>query len=123
MNLKPILFAATAKPDASRKFYQESLGLRFISDQPFAIVFDVNGVGLRVQKVEQVAAVPYTSLGFAGEDLPQAVSELSAKGVVFEKYPFLEQDDQGIWSTADGAKVAWCKDPDGNTVSFSQNPK
>ena len=94
-----------------------------MSDQPFAIVFDVNGVGLRVQQVEQVAAVPYTSLGFAVEDLPQAVSELSAKGVVFEKYPFLEQDDQGIWSTADGAKVAWCKDPDGNTVSFSQNPK
>ena len=122
MPIKPILFAATAKPEASRRFYEQSLGLHFVSDQPYAIVFDADGVMLRIQKVEQVVTVPYTSLGFEVDNIKQSVLELNAKGVVFEQYPFLEQDDDGIWTTPDGAMVAWCKDPDGNTVSLTQHP-
>lgn len=119
---KPILFAATTNGEASNAFYGDLLGLKLIEDMPYALVYDIGGITLRVQKVEKVVATPYTSLGFEVEDLPQTVTRLSARGVRFEMYPFLEQDKTGIWSTPDGAQVAWCKDPDGTTVSFSQHP-
>ena len=37
-----------------------------------------------------------------------------------ERYPGMEQDAHGIWSSPNGAKVAWFKDPDGNTLSIGQ---
>ena len=122
MILKPILFAATAKPEASRRFYEQILHLQFVADHTYAMVFDADGIMLRIQKVEQVVPVPYTSLGFEVEDIRQSVSKLNARGIEFEQYPFLEQDDDGVWTTPDGAMVAWCKDPDGSTVSLTQHP-
>lgn len=42
--------------------------------------------------------------------------------MTFERYPFLEQDANGIWAAPDGAaKVAWFKDPDGNILSISEH--
>ena len=116
-----ILFAATNKPEASRSFYEGALGLRFISDLPYAMVYDVNGIMLRVQKVDEVVAVPYTSLGFAVDNIEDTVTSLTTRGIVFEQYDFLQQDTSGIWNTPDGARVAWCKDPDGNVVSVTQH--
>ena len=46
---------------------------------------------------------------------------MSASGIAFERYAFLEQDDLGIWTTPDGSRVAWFKDPDGNLLSLSQH--
>ena len=47
--------------------------------------------------------------------------ELAAKGIVFERYPGVEQDADGIWSAPGGTLVAWFRDPDGNTLSLSQH--
>ncbi len=121
MHATAILFAATANPEESRRFYEEVMGLRFVSDHPYAIVFDINGIMLRVQKVAEVLDLPYTSLGFQVDDLQQSVVELQGKGVEFESFAFLEQDDNGIWTTPDGARVAWCRDPDGSMVSLTQH--
>ena len=121
MTMQPILFAATVNAENSRHFYGDLLGLTLVQDMPYAVVLDVVGITLRVQKVDKVVAVPYTSLGFGVKDLRQTVSELSARGVNFEKYPFLEQDAMGIWTTPDGTGVAWCTDPDGSIVSFTQH--
>lgn len=120
---KPILFAATTIAERSRHFYADLLGLTLKEDTPYALVFDVNGITLREQKVKKVVAVPYTSIGFEVQDLQQTVTELSSSGIRFEQYPFLEQDAAGIWTTPDGARVAWCRDPDGTTVPFSQHPE
>lgn len=117
--MQAILFSATAEPEASQRFYQQVLGLTLLADTPFALVFDVGGTTLRVQKVEHVAPVPYTVLGFEVDDLTTTVTELAEQGVSFQRYPFLEQNELGIWTTDDGAQIAWCQDPDGNTVSFS----
>ncbi len=119
---KPILFAATSSAEASREFYEQKLGLSFVAEFPYALVFDLNGIMLRVQKVEQVVSVPYTTLGFAVDDLRSEVQSLQAKGIEFEQYSFLEQDEAGIWTTPDGALVAWCQDPDGSIVSLTQHP-
>ena len=118
--MQPILFAATTNPDASRIFYEEIMGLEFVSEHPYAIVFKTEGITLRVQKVEQVIAVPYTSLGFEVTDIEQSVAEIAGKDIEFEQFEFLQQDEAGIWTTPDGVKVAWCRDPDGSLISLTQ---
>ena len=55
----------------------------------------------------------------------EEVRELSARGVQFEQFnlPFLTQDALGIWTAPNGDRVAWFKDPDGNTLSIAQAPR
>jgi hypothetical protein len=40
--------------------------------------------------------------------------------VKFERYAGMEVDDRGIWRSPSGARVAWFKDADGNTLSLTQ---
>ena len=63
----------------------------------------------------------YTSLGWHVRSIRRVVTALSTRGVVFERYPFLEQDGHGVWLAPSGTKVAWFKDPDGNLLSISES--
>jgi hypothetical protein len=91
-----------------------------VSEDPFALVFDAHGTMLRVTNVAEVAAAQYTVLGWEVPNILAATKDLSAAGVKFERYPGLPQDELGIWTAPSGAKVAWFKDPDGNTLSLTQ---
>ena len=119
-NAKVMAFIATAQPETAKAFYQQLLGLRLVADTPFALVFDAGGTELRVQKVQGVSTAPYTALGWAVPDIAAAVRRLAGAGIAFERYVGLAQDAAGIWTTPDGAQVAWFKDPDGNTLSLTQ---
>ena len=46
---------------------------------------------------------------------------LSNRGVVTEKYPFVADQELGIWTAPSGDQVAWFKDPDGNVLSVSRH--
>ena len=113
-------FAATANAQAAKQFYQSVLGLALVEDAPFALVFNSNGTTLRIQKVQQVFPIPYTVLGWAVADIQATVRALSAQGVVFQRYDGLDQDAEGIWQSPGGARVAWFRDPDGNTLSLTE---
>ena len=115
-----VAFAVSANADAARAFYRDTLGLPLVSDDPYALVFDANGTALRIAKVDAVKPPPYTTLGWHVDDISSAVRALTDRGVRFERYPGMEQDDLGIWTTR-GGKVAWFKDPDGNLLSLSQD--
>jgi len=116
-----VAFVGVRDPDRAKKFYGDTLGFRLISEQlPFALVFDANGTTLRVTIVEKVAAAGYTVLGWHVPDIAAAVKALKNAGVSFERYPGMEQDQLGIWTAPGGAKVAWFKDPDGNTLSIGE---
>jgi len=117
---KVIGFVATQNPARALKFYAGALGLKLISDEPFAIVFDANGTMLRVQKVHELRPARHTVLGWEVSDIRARIQELAAKGVRFERFDGLAQDESGVWTTPSGAKVAWFKDPDGNTLSLTQ---
>ncbi len=119
---KLVAFAATANADAAAAFYTKTLGLDIVADTPFALVLDANGTTLRIQKVESVNPAGHTLLGWEVADITAAVDSLVNQGVTFERYSGMPQDDRGIWSTPDGARVAWFKDPDGHTLSLSQAP-
>ena len=117
---KIICFVATRNPANARKFYETTLGLTFVSDDPFATVFDANGTMLRVQKVQELNPAKHTVAGWDVPDIGARMRELASKGVCFERYSGLPQDELGAWMSPSGAKVAWFKDPDGNTLSLTQ---
>jgi len=118
-NQPVIAFVATQNPPVSRRFYEDLLGLRFVADEPAALIFDAAGTMFRIQKVEKFTPHPFTAIGWKVTDLHATVAELTKQGVKFEKYEFLSQDDHGIWTAPDGSGVAWFKDPDGNVVSLT----
>ncbi|MEO8900144.1 MAG: VOC family protein [Polyangiaceae bacterium] len=119
-NAKLIAFAATRDGVKARDFYEGVLGLRVVSDDPFALALDANGTMLRVQKVMEFTPPPFTALGWEVSDIRATVAALLAAGIAFQTYPGMGQDEQGIWRAPSGAFVAWFKDPDGNTLSLTQ---
>ena len=115
-------FAMTAQPEAAAAFYRDILGLRLVEESEYALVFDSRGVRLRLQKVDEVPEPAATTIGWEVDDIESAVKALCEKGVVFERFAGLEQDDLGVWSPPSGARVAWFRDPDGNRLSLSEAP-
>jgi catechol 2,3-dioxygenase-like lactoylglutathione lyase family enzyme len=115
-------FVPTRDPKKARTFFEDVLGLKFVVDDKFALVFDANGTTLRVVTVKDFTPFQFTLLGWQVSDIEKVVSGLLDKGVKFERFSFMEQDELGIWSAPGGAKVAWFKDPDGNVLSVSQHP-
>src|SRR4249920_434090 len=103
---KLVAFGATTDGLCAAAFYGNVLGLPMRSDDAFAIVFDANGVELRIQKVERFTPQPFTTLGWRVADLAPVLARLAAANVSMERYPWLEQDAAGIWRAPSGARVA-----------------
>lgn len=117
-----VAFVATSDPERAKQFYGEKLALPLIQEQmPFALVYDAHGTMLRVIVVQEVHAAKYTVLGWEVPDIAEAANGLTAAGIQFERYPGIQQDELGIWTSPSGSKVGWFKDPDGNTLSISQH--
>jgi catechol 2,3-dioxygenase-like lactoylglutathione lyase family enzyme len=119
-NYDAISFLATTNPAASRAFYEDVLALSLVSDEHFALVFDVNGRMLRIAKTDKLQPAAHTVLGWAVPDISGAVRDLEARGVQFSRFDGMNQDTSGIWTSPSGARVAWFKDPDGNALSLTQ---
>jgi catechol 2,3-dioxygenase-like lactoylglutathione lyase family enzyme len=112
-------FVSTTKPDISRAFYEKKLGLRLLSEDSFGIEFEANGAHLRLTFVEKLTPQPFTVLGWDTDDIVSAIRSLNKQGISFERYDFIDQDEDGIWKAPGGTRVAWFKDPDGNLLSLS----
>jgi catechol 2,3-dioxygenase-like lactoylglutathione lyase family enzyme len=117
-----VAFIATTEADRTRDFYERALGLDFVEDSPFALVFDANGTMLRIQKVKEFQPASHTALGWSVPDIRAAVESLVSRGVRFERYEGVPQDDLAVWKSPSGAQVAWFKDPSGNILSLTQFP-
>ena len=115
-----VAFAASADLPRARAFYEGVLGLPVLDQDDFACVFDANGTMLRVTAVREVSPAGYTVLGWRVADIEAVVAGLSARGVAFSRFDGMEQDDNGIWTSPGGSKVAWFTDPDGNVLSLTQ---
>ena len=114
-------FLMTTNPERARPFFTDVLGFRLLTDDSYALAFDAQGQMLRVAKAEKHTPAQGTVLGWEVEDISSTVSELSEKGVKFERYPHMKADEQGVFTFPTGDKVAWFKDPDGNVLSLSQH--
>jgi catechol 2,3-dioxygenase-like lactoylglutathione lyase family enzyme len=124
---KVIAGLAVSDMARSRGFYEGELGLRVGID---------SGDNVAYRCGEGTVLHVYLSPGHAGnstatlaswyvDDVDGVVEELSERGVVFERYdegPILT-DEKGIATFESGAKVAYLRDPDGNTLSIATAPQ
>ena len=116
----PVSFVATMDAEGAKSFYEQVLGLKLIEATPYALVFDDGGHTLRVQIVDSLEPAGHTVYGWVVEDIEREIEDLTSKGVRFETFAQLEQDQMGIWTTPAGQKIAWFKDPGGNILSLTQ---
>lgn len=115
-----VAFVATTTPSRAKEFYAKTLGLRLVSEDGFALVFDAGGTMLRVATVQELRPAGYTVLGWLVPDIDRAARDLARRGVAFRRYDGMVQDAQGVWTAPSGARVAWFADPDGNTLSLTE---
>jgi|SRR5580658_8746578 catechol 2,3-dioxygenase-like lactoylglutathione lyase family enzyme len=120
---KLVAFVSTTNADNARAFYRDKLGLRLVSEDNFALVFESNGAPLRVALAKEVKPAQGTVLGWDVKDLRATVLDLKKSGITCEIFGFFKQDDLGIWTAPNGDQVAWFKDPDGNILSVSHHVK
>jgi predicted enzyme related to lactoylglutathione lyase len=107
--------------DAAQKFYGEILGLD-ISQDEMGLALKTNGNNtIFIYQKDNHTPASFTILNFPVEDIDSSVDELSKKGVVFEKYEGMHQDEKGIArgrAAQMGPDIAWFKDPAGNILSI-----
>lgn len=120
-NSRIIGFAPTTDAAKAKEFYVGQLGLEFVSDDEYALVLNANGNMIRVIKGADFKPAHYTVLGWEVKNIESIAAGLKARGIAFEQYPFIQNKELGIWTTPDGSKVAWFKDPDGNVLSISEH--
>ena len=104
---------------SARSFYGETLGLQVMEENPFAVVLDAGGTMLRLTQVDGLQPQAFTIAGWEVPDIGLAVDALAGRGITFTRYDGMEQDDKCVWTTPGGDRVAWFKDPDGNTLSLT----
>ena len=105
--------------EAARSFYGDTLGLdvTVLDESMGLLALDLAG-GARVMVYAKPTHQPagFTILNFPVTDIDQAVDELAARGVSFERYDGFDQDERGI-SRGAGPRIAWFTDPAGNVLS------
>ena len=69
-----ITFLATTDTARSRAFYETTIGLTFVSEDPFAMVFTAAGVMLRIVTLESFTPVGMTVLGWIAFVLAMGVA-------------------------------------------------
>ena len=118
---RAVTFVLTKNPLAAAAFYRDTLGFTFLRDDGFALVFEMTAVTLRIAKVKDFTPAQNTVLGWECADLHADIARLREKGVTFERFPNMGQDESGIATFPNGDQVAWFKDPDGNLLSLSHH--
>jgi catechol 2,3-dioxygenase-like lactoylglutathione lyase family enzyme len=118
---KIIGFVPTKDSVKARGFYEGILQFEFVSDDMFALVMKAGETMLRIGKVQDFTPAPYTVLGWEVSNIEEVAKWLQKRGVTLEKFPFVQDKELGIWTTPNGDKVAWFRDPDGNVLSVSQH--
>lgn len=116
-------FVATTNSDSCRRFYEQQLGFRVVSEDSQAITLDAADQPMRIQKLRQHTPQQFTVLGWNVADLDAVLDRLERVGIRAEQFGFPIQDQRGVASFPDSTRLVWLKDPDGNILSVAQMPK
>jgi predicted enzyme related to lactoylglutathione lyase len=106
---------------AAREFYAGTLGLDMSEPAEMGPLVTLHLAGGHDVMYEQPAstAASYTILNFPVPDLDAVVDDLAARGVGFERYEGMPQDEKGVMR-GNGPSIAWFTDPSGNVLSVMQ---
>lgn len=105
---------------AAKQFYGDTLGLEVTEEHGMLTLHISEGTGILVYpKGDAHTPATYTILNFPVDDIESTVDELTRRGVTFERYDGMNQDDNGI-ARGEGPLIAWFREPAGNVLSVLQ---
>lgn len=116
-------YSGFAAPDieAARRFYADTLGVRVTEEHGMLTLHLAGGERpTLIYPKPDHAPANYTILNFPVDDVEAAVDGLAERGVSFERYDGMGQDERGI-ARGEGPDIAWFKDPAGNILSVHQD--
>jgi catechol 2,3-dioxygenase-like lactoylglutathione lyase family enzyme len=105
--------------EKARQFYGETLGLETSEENGLLTLHIAGDRATLVYPKPDHTPADYTILNFPVDDIEAAVDELTSRGVSFERYEGMAQDERGIMREG-GPYIAWFKDPAGNVLSVLQ---
>ena len=116
-------FSGFAVPDLpkAREFYEGTLGLRVSEENELLILPLAGGRDTLVYPKPDHVPATYTILNFPVTEIDEAVDGLTARGVRFERYDGMDQNEKGIWRGEGGPPIAWFTDPAGNILSVLED--
>jgi catechol 2,3-dioxygenase-like lactoylglutathione lyase family enzyme len=118
-NTKAFSGFAVDNLEQARQFYTDTLGIRTSEQHGLMMLHLAGGRDTLIYPKPDHAPAAYTILNFPVDDIDQAVDNLTARGVRFERYEGAAQDGKGI-SRDEGPYIAWFTDPAGNILSVLQ---
>ena len=118
---------AVSDMESTREFYEGKLGLSVgIASGDNLQYWCAEGTVIHIYLSPDHAGKSTATLaGWGVDDVERVVDELTSRGVTFERYDegSIITDDKGIATFDGGARVAYFRDPDGNTLSIAQGPR
>jgi predicted enzyme related to lactoylglutathione lyase len=104
----------------ARKFYEEIVGLRPKEEYAGGVIYACGNTEAFLYPTPNAGTSKASQAFWSVDDVAAEVAELKARGVTFEEYAMAGQTMANSILTAGGAKTAWFKDPEGNTLAISQ---
>jgi catechol 2,3-dioxygenase-like lactoylglutathione lyase family enzyme len=103
--------------EKAREFYGGTLGIEVSQEADQLLTLHLAGDRPTIIYLKpDFQPATYTILNFPVDDIDEAVDELTSRGVSFERYDGMEQDEKGVMR-GQGPDIAWFKDPAGNILS------
>lgn len=104
----------------AREFYEGRLGLEVFDDSMGEVLTFRTGSTFLTAYVSEYAGTNRANavVWGCGDDIDSIVADLEAKGVTFEHYPDIGTLEGNV-HVAEGARLVWLKDPDGNILHLN----
>jgi catechol 2,3-dioxygenase-like lactoylglutathione lyase family enzyme len=110
---------AVTDMNAARSFYEGTLGLKPVMEDPEGVVYSAGNSRLMVYCSDFAGTNKATAATWAvGDELESIVQHLRAKGVAFEHYDLPDTTRDGDIHEMGGMRGVWFKDPDGNIIGL-----
>jgi predicted enzyme related to lactoylglutathione lyase len=120
-NASVVPYIPAANIPRARKFYEEMVGLKVREEFAGGVVYECgNGSWVFMYPTPNAGTNKASTLFWSVDDVEAEVAALKARGVVFEEYDFPQMKTVNSIATGGGARTAWFKDTEGNTLAISQ---
>jgi predicted enzyme related to lactoylglutathione lyase len=106
----------------ARNFYEQKVGLKPKQEIAGGVVYEFGkGTGCFLYPTPNAGTSKASQAFWQVADVEREVRELRARGVQFEEYDMPGMKTENGIATAGGAKAAWFKDSEGNTLALIQS--
>jgi catechol 2,3-dioxygenase-like lactoylglutathione lyase family enzyme len=119
---KGVAFVYVADRARGLGFYRDTLGLRVVDSDPYGDLLELPAALLRLTTLSDFKPHAHPVLGFEVADMVATIEGLRERGVAFEIYEGMGQDELGVFTSPDGGKLAFFKDTEGNALMLQTPP-